>query len=220
MSFHFYQIYYAEEQKQEIYPFAIPHYNEGLSIFFENEVIASLVQDSRADKVAVCSWKLKKKLKWYLGRPRPITPEVLESDYDVLSFTKNSNYHQMLNAADVHHPGFKATLRKIVEGIGKKMPHEVKQPIYQNHFSAKREIYGDYVKNWLVPSMELIKNDAEVYKLATVDSKYHNLNKKDAATRDYLKEKIGFGYYPLVPFLLERLFSIYVDHQKIKVTWL
>lgn len=216
----FYQIYYAEEQKQEIYPFATPYYNEGLTIFFENEIIASLVPNSRSDKIAVCSWKLKKKLKWYMGKHRPITPELLESDYDVLSFTKNSNYHQMLNCADTHHKGFKSIMKTLLEGIGKKMVHEVKQPIYQNHFSVRREIYQDYVKNWLIPCMEFIKNDPGMYKMATVDSNYHNLNKKDAAKREYLMQKIGFPFYPLATFLLERLFSIYIETQKLKVTWL
>jgi hypothetical protein len=37
---------------------------------------------------------------------------------------------------------------------------------------------------------------------------------------DYLMEKIGLPYYPLCPFILERLFSVYVQNKKIKVTWL
>lgn len=220
MSFQFYQIYYAEEQKSEIYPFAIPYYNERLTVFFENEVIASLVPGSGSDKIAICSWKLRKKLRWYLGKPRPLTEDVLETDYDVLSFTKNSNNHQMLNCADMHHPGFKATLKKIVEGIGKKMPLEVKQPIYQNHFSARREVYQDYVAQWLSPAMDLIMNDPDINALAMKDSNYSKVNKTDSASTDRLKAMIGLTYYPMVPFLLERLFSIYVDHHKIKVTWL
>jgi hypothetical protein len=217
------QIYYREDQKEKLYPFAIPYKNEGLTIFFENAIISQLVMASKADKIGVVSWKLKSKLRWNLGWPRlpeHITEEILNSDYDVLPFTRNTKYHKMLDAASLWHPGFRPTLTKIVEGIGKKMPGEVKKPIYQNAFSAKREIYQDYVNDYLNPAMELIKNDPEVNKLAMADSGYSLLVKKDAASPEYLQENLGVPFYPLVPFLLERLFSIYVHNKNINVTWL
>lgn len=223
----FYQIYFKEEQRQTMYPFAIPYFNNDLTIFFENEPIRKLVTETKADKIAVCSWKLSHpqhtKLTWNLGWPRRIehiTEEVLNSDYDVLPFTRNTKYHEMLAAASTWHPGFRPALTKIVEGIGKKMPSEVKKPIYQNAFMAKREIYQDYVTDYLNPAMEIIKNDPEIYKLATADSNYTQLVKKDAASAEYLQEKIGFSYYPLCPFLLERLFSIYCHNKNINVTYL
>lgn len=176
---------------------------------------------SEADKIAVCSWKLRMKQRYnFPPKSRDITQELLESDYDVLSFTKNSRHHVMLGAAEQWHPGFRNALTKIVEGIGKKMPSEVKKPIYQNHFSAKREIYHDYLNDYLNPAMELIKNDPEIYKLSTEDSHYSHLVKKDAASPEYLQEKIGLTYYPMAPFLLERLFSIYVENKNINVEWI
>lgn len=219
----FYQIYYKDEQLTNIYPFATPYYNDGLTIFFENEVIRQIVPYGTSDKLAICSWKLKDKLKWNLApprRPEELTEELLNSNYDVLPLTRNSKVHQMMGAANGWHPGFKETMTKIVEGIGKKMPSEVKIPIYQNAFSAKREIYQDYVNDYLNPAMELIKNDPEVYKMATVDSNYTKLMREDCASAQYLQEKIGFPYYPLVPFLLERLFSVYIHNKNIKVTFL
>lgn len=213
------QIYYKDEQLKEIYPFAVPFKNEGLTIFFENAIISRLAMSSKEDKVAVCSWKLRSKQRYNMPC-RPITKELLESEYDVLSLTKNSKYHTMLAAASVWHPGFRESLTKIVEGIGKKMPFEVKKPIYQNAFSAKREIYHDYLTDYLNPAMELIKNDPEIYKLATQDSNYSHLVKKDAASPEYLQEKIGMPFYPLTPFLLERLFSIYCENKNINVTWI
>jgi hypothetical protein len=217
------QIYYHESQKDHLLPIAKPFFNEKLTIFFENSVINELVMNTKADKIGVCSWKLSQKLRWNIGKPQlaeHITEELINSEYDVLPFTRNSKYHQMISAADLWHPGFRSVLGKILDKIGIPMPNEVSVPIYQNAFMARTEIYQDYIVKYLLPVMYLILGVEEIYNLATVDSGYTKLAKKDAADADYLEQKIGFRYYPLVPFLLERLFSIYIHNKKINITWL
>lgn len=217
------QIYYHESQKERLYSFAKPYFNEKLTIFFENDPIRRLVMATKAEKIGVCSWKLKEKLCYNLSPPRKeadITEELINSDYDVLPFTRNSKHHEMLAAAEMWHPGFKATLKRILDCLGINMPSEVKVPINQNHFMAKREIYQDYVKRYLSPVMDLIENDPEIYKLATVDSNYSRLDRHNTIKSEELQAKIGFPYYPLVPFLLERLFSIYIHNRNIQVKWL
>lgn len=211
------QIFYEEEQKVHCFPFARLHFNDTLTIFFENSVIKDLVLASESEKIAVCSWKLKQKLRWYIGKHRELTQEVMDSDYDVLSFTRNSASHQMLAAANKYHKGFKEGMQKICDHIGLKVPGEVKQPIYQNHFSAKREIYLDYVQNFLSPAMHFMSTDMK--ELATSDSNYSQLS-RSKVTPEYLMDKIGLPHYPLAPFILERLFSVYIQNKKIKVTWL
>ena len=211
------QIIYKHEQKASCYPFAEIYFNDTLTVFFENEVIKNVVQSSEADKIAVCSWKLKSKMRYYIGRPRDLTIEVLETDYDVMSFTKNSTSHQMFAAAAAWHPGFMVIFDKILSAIGVTRPHEVKIPIYQNHFSCKRAIYQEYVNTYLIPAMEVIKNDASINALAMANSKYSDLTNQSAA---HLQEKLGISFYPLVPFLLERLFSVFVHNKKINVTYL
>ncbi len=216
----FYQIYYKDEHKEKLYPFAVPYYNQVLTPYFENRCISDLVKASTASKVSVCSWKLKEKLKWNVGKCRDITLELLESDYDVLSFTKNSHDHKMMGLMEVWHKGSKAAMQKLVEGIGHKWPWEVKIPIYQNHQISKREIYLDYVTTYLDPAIKFMEEDPEMNKIAFSDSKYSEINKKGCITSQELMEKIGMSYYPLAPFLLERLFSVYVHNQKINVTHL
>lgn len=211
------QIYYAEEQKNKCYPFADLYFNQSLTIFFENAVIKDVVLSAEADKIAVCSWKLKDKMRWYIGRPRELTQELLETDYEVMSFTKNTKHHRMLEAANAWHPGFLTTLDKILAKIGVSRPGEVKIPIYQNHFSCRTDIYKDYVKTYLSPAMDCMENDAEINKLAMRDSKYSDLTNQSA---DILTKKLGISYYPLAPFILERLFSIYCHNRKINVTHL
>lgn len=220
MAYSLTQIYFKEEQKEHCFPFATLYFNENLTVYFENDPISKLVPTSTADKISISSWKLKEKLRYFIGRPRDITPELLDSDYEVLSFTKNTKYHDFFAFADAHHKNFRQTFEKMLNAAGLKMPYKVKNPIYQNHHSSRADIYRDYVKTYLVPCMEVIKNDPEVNKLAMVDSNYSQLAKTSAATSEYLKEKIGVPYYPLVPFLLERLFSVYCQNRNIKVEYL
>lgn len=213
------QIYYEDHQKAHCFPFSDLYYNDQLTIFFENAVIKELVMAYDYEKIAVCSWKLQQKLRWYIGKHRPLTQEVMDSDYQVLSMTRNSPHHQMLASADRHHKGFKEGMTKLCAHIGLKLPGEVKNPIYQNHFSAKLEIYQDYVKNFLSPAMEFMSSDPEMKAIATSDSNYSNLSKSGAKPEE-LMDKIGMPYYPLSPFILERLFSVYIHNKKIPVTWL
>lgn len=128
--------------------------------------------------------------------------------------------HRMFAFADASHKGFTVAFRKVVEGIGKKCPGEVKIPIYQNHFSAKRDIYHDYVKEYLNPAMEIMQNDPEINKLVMADSNYSTLTSKRPDHLKEIEQKLGINYYPLAPFLLERLFSVYVHNKKINVSWL
>jgi hypothetical protein len=211
------QLYYNDEQQEKIFPFAVPYKTEGLTVFFENYWIKELVLASKDEKIAVCSWKLKEKLRWYIGHRRELTQQVLETDYEVLTFTRNTKYHQMLAAANAWHPGFLNTFDKILAKIGVTRPNEVKIPIYQNHFAARTEIYKDYVQNYLVPAMDCIQNDAEINEMAMRDSKYSDLTNQSAA---HLLLKIGICYYPMIPFLLERLFSVYVSNKRIAITYL
>ena len=126
----------------------------------------------------------------------------------------------MFAFAEHNHKGFGKTFSKICDSIGVKFKGEVKTPIYQNHFSAKREIYQDYVTNYLNPAMEVMKNDHEINKLIMADSNYSNLIKLSKEQVQDLNNKLGIPYFPLAPFLLERLFSVYVDNSKINVTFL
>lgn len=213
------QIIYKEEHRAECYPFANVYFNDKLTIFFENSVIIDVVGKSTADKIGVCSWKLRQKQRWNVPKSREITQELLESDYDVLSFTRNTHHHQMLYAAERYHPGFKALMRDLCESAGLEMPDEVNQPVYQNAFICRREIYMDYLTRYLVPIMVSVGR-VDLWPRCYADSGYSQLVKKDAIAPEVLQASIGVPYYPMIPFLLERLFSIYCHNNKIKVSYI
>lgn len=216
----FFQIVYKEEHKNECFPFAKMYMNENLTEFFENSVIKKLVMESESDKISVCSWKLRQKLRTNVCMPRKLTLEVLKGPFQVLSFTCNTRYHQYLAAAKQWHPGILDILSRLMKHLGESMPAEVKNPIYQNHFCATKEVYQQYVFEYLSPAMILMNSDPELKEMCWRDSNYSNLDKKASASADYLKEKIGVPYYPMHTFALERLFAIFCHNKKIKVEYL
>lgn len=213
MSYQLFQIYYREQQKKEVYPFAIPYYNEGLTIFFENELIRRLVPTAQSDKVAVVSWKLSQKMRY-----ATLTPQMLEKDFQVLSFTKNGREHKMIAMANTWHPKFLPALKLLFDKMGLGIPRETKNPIYQNHHMSKTDIYKRYVSEFLSPAMDLITNDQKLNEIMLEQSNYGILS-RDADLKS-VKSKLGLDYYPLCPFVLERCYSLWLDMHRIPVTYL
>lgn len=214
----FFQIYYQTDQIKEIYPFSIPHFNQKLDLFFENTPIVELVSLSKSEKVGVVSWKLRQKFKFYSFRHQDFTEDRIKGDYDVLSLTKNTSDHRMLRAAESWHPGFINTMTILWGKLGLRMPTEVRYPINHNYFIAKTEIYKEYIDTLLKPAMDLFINDPELNRLGMQDSKYTSLEKK--ASMVNIKRDLNLDYYPMFPFLCERLFPMWCEMKKIKVNYL
>ena len=213
-----YQLYYRDDQKEKLLPFTIPIKTEGLTVYFETHWIKELVLSSKAERVGVCSWKLRDKLRRNVGLRVPLTQEIINSDYDVLSLTKNGKKHTMLAHLYHWHPQSKKAMEVLWGKLGYKLPGEVKNPIYCHHFIAKREIYRDYVDNFLSPTMELMEKDEEVQNLMLQPSGYASLSREADARA--VKEKLGLLDYPLLPFILERCAPAYLQVKNYRVTYL
>lgn len=140
---------------------------------------------------------------------------MIDGDYEVLSFTRNSPHHDMFAAAEVWHPGFTNVFDEMMEKIGANRPiGKIKTPIYQNHFSARRDIYLKYIYTYLNPAISALESMPE----ARRDSGYSKLIGQPAS--EEMVKKIGLPYYPLACFLLERLFSVFCQNEGIKVSHL
>jgi hypothetical protein len=230
----FYQIYFHEGQKSLLFPFAKPYFNEKLTVFFENSVISQLVPASNAEKIAVCSYALRKKINngipmrgQELGKTKDeILAEALGADFDVLALTRRQNPikglegHFMLAKMDNWHPGSRETLNLILKAIGIEPfenRREPKDPIYQNHFVARAEIYKEYVSSYLVPAMKVMEN--ELRDRCYEDSQYYKL-KTDPNYPKLIKDQLGMDYVPLHTFLLERLFSCWIHGRGFKINYL
>lgn len=230
MKIDLHQIYYDEKQLSELYSFAIPLENTVLTDFFENSVIATAVPKSTADYIGVASWRLRQKrqdglcpmiLKIYgkddlsLGK---LKDGIRASDADIVNLRPFSSSHKMLHMASVYHGGpihnyaWENAIKELKQIID--IPEEVKTPIYENAFIARREIYADYVTRCLTPVMEFVLGKPAFF----VDSGYAAKKlRTDPESVSIYQEKTGRLDWPILPFVLERLFSIWIEGKNFKV---
>jgi len=209
----FYQIFYKEEHVYELYPFACPLYNGDLDDFFENKVIAECVPFVTAptELVGICSWRLKAKRQDSIRTKGPLTEEALRTlDYDVAILTPRSNNHKpMSNAETWHNPHWTPAIDHLRKEF--QIPKEVTHTIYENHFVARADMYKHYVTHWLRPVMSYMDQHPEVYRAPSGYAKY-----KTEEERQIVKAKLGLEDWPIGVFILERLFSIYLECQFVK----
>lgn len=206
----FYQIYFKEEQKKELYDFAIPHLNSSVTDYFENSVITDLVPKTDAERICVASWRLFQKRGNGIRVNKQLTREALIDDYDIAVLTPRSPSHKPLAMASIWHgKAWDNALKELKRFI--KVPQEVRHAIYENHFVARSEIYKDYVSTCLLPAMDFMSS-RPVFFAPSGYAKKKSINE----VNEY-REKTGKNDWPIAPFILERLFSIWINDQKFKV---
>jgi hypothetical protein len=225
MTVDFYQIIYHEDQRKELYEFAKPVFSCGLTPYFENAWISGLVPISRADYISVCSWRLRRKRgdsTHYLGGfgKDILTLNKIEEamPFDVAILTPHSPNHKPLVMAENWHgrawtDAYNALKPFIKSKLGR-VPEELKYAIYENHFIGRREIYQSYVGEFLLPAIKFIEESAEGAYMA--DSGYLQ-KKKDNEEIKRVQGLLNRSDWPILPFLLERLFSFYINDKQLKI---
>lgn len=206
----FIQIGYDHTHEREMYDFAIPYINEELDDFFENSVIKKVIPTcTYMQLIGICSWRLKAKRQDSIRTKGPLTEETLRTlDYDVAILTPRSKNHRPLEAAKTwHYPHWTPAIERLRDLI--KIPQEVTHTIYENHFVADRELYQDYVLRYLRPAIAFMKENPEIFRAPSGYAKY-----KTESERLIIKEKLGLDDWPIGVFVLERLFSIYLQNEK------
>ena len=216
----FIQIYYKQEHKEYLYDFAKPYYSAGLTPYFENAIIAGVVPTCEADYISVCSWRLKKKRGdsiHYLGGfgSDQLTMDKIQAamPFDVAILTPRSPSHQVLSmAANWHGKAWNDAFNALKPFLGH-VQSELTHAIYENHFIAKAEVYKDYVNSFLIPCIEFMGDNPVFF----ADSGYLQ-KKKDQEEITRVQKILGRKDWPILPFVLERLFSIYIEGKGINVT--
>lgn len=215
----FFQIYYKEEQKQVLYPFATPYFNPDLTPFFENSVIRDLVRATTAEKIGIASPELYKKIGSQIPLRVPFEKKHLETDYDVLSLNRRQRDHKMMWLLDYWHPGAREIFNMIWEGIGLQVPGEPKHAMYNNHFVARADLYKEYVEVVLSPAMELMESDPVIKARCYEDSQYYRLA-NNPELRARVQKFLNINYCPLHTFICERMFSCFINGKKLDVKYL
>lgn len=226
-SIDFIQIIYDDLQAEHCYPFARVYKNETLTPYFENSVIEKIIKgyggvggngnDDDASHIGICSWRLmQKRGDCFRVSQHTLTPERLAQDYDVAILTPRSKTHKPLLMASHWHgeawdKSFAVFKRFLKTDLGVTVPEELKTAVYENHFVARTEIYKDYVDNWLTPSIEFMYK----HPVFMEDAGYAKRKTADECRRYF--ELTGRKDWPIAPFVLERLFSIYLEGKNLNV---
>jgi hypothetical protein len=218
-----YQIYYKEEQRIELYDFAKPVLSVGLTPYFENQFITALVPQSEKEYISVCSWRLRRKrgdsIHYLGGIGKDVLTEELIKErmpFDVAILTPHSASHKpLVMAANWHGKSWTDAYNALKPFLKEKLgsvPEELKYSIYENHFIARKEIYHDYVNSFLIPAMFFIGSESVFY----IDSGYVS-KKKDNEEIRRVQTLLNRQDWPILPFLLERLFSFYINDKNLNV---
>lgn len=210
-----YQIYYDEGSRLACYPEFTAIENKVCSPFFENQIIIDLISRGEhigVDYFGVFSGHFKNKM-IHSRDGQKLTPQYITErlDTDVVSFFRSHRNSNVINKAEIFHPGFKRAIKNIINAINFEVDIEknTRFTVYQNHFIAKSEIYYKYVKELLEPAVKEMcnKDNKELQNIIWQDSNYHKKN----TMPEKLKQDLGVPYYPYHTFICERLFSIFLN---------
>lgn len=224
------QIYYKEEQLPalEYEPYNNPPSNDRRYLFMESNVIAKAFHYEKMHigykYSGVLSPGFKDKLnsfhafKWdegFMQSHKDFTPERLHEfldtqDADVVSLTK-AKPHDVVALGALFHANFGRTFRTLNALLGDpSMRFWADNPIYFNYFMGTESFMTEF-SSYMDKCIKLMCLDPELNSLMWTNSGY----KKDFP----LKEQFGIDYWPLHPFVAERLISIYIQKHKAKVAY-
>jgi hypothetical protein len=145
---------------------------------------------------------------------------ILLKEFDVAILTPRINGHKPLfMSAHWHGKPWINSFAVLSIFLTKKLkinvPDELTFAIYENHFIAKRNIYHEYVESCLTPVMEYMEEN----KIFSAASGYcrHKEIIGDFASVSHYQKTTGLTDWPIGVFLLERLFSIWINDRKYSV---
>lgn len=216
------QIYFNTGSKSNLLDYFTPYHNHTPTVFLENTVISQEVKKCSAQYFGTVSHKLRFKINNF---PYDRNEKKIDRGYfeyvlptcNVLVLQRVAG--NMMQQMENWHSGSTKTLQMILDavGYGFDVGSTIKHNVYSNHFIARYGIYEEYVRMLLDPAMEAMEEDKGIKKLCMKDSGYTTLT---GAPPEHLQKAWGFSYWPMHPFLCERLFSIYINNKNYNVKYL
>lgn len=216
------QIYFNSESKGNLIDYFTPYENADPTMFLENTVISEQVKRCSAQYFGVVSHKLRFKINNF---PYDKNEQKINRAYferilpgcNILVLQRVAG--NMMQQLEAWHAGSTGTLQMILDAVGFNfnVGGKIIHNIYSNHFIARYGIYEEYVRLLLDPAMEVMEGDKNIKKRCMIDSGYTTLTGPPPM---HLQGAWGIGYWPMHPFLCERMFSIYIQNKNYNVKYL
>ena len=218
------QIYF--DKKQAVINMAqtggfVPYYNEKANHLLESGVIRRMYEKSDwldSSYYGVVSHKFYKKI----HKSSDFVLRKMEQDgynAEVYSFFNSNPKVNVVNQAEMWHKGFVDIYNVINSRMGWGLDFSdsnmLMDPIFSNHWIAKREVFDDYCKNFLIPVTDLMDKSKLLKELCFADSGYIS---REKASPERCMSVFGRPYYTFHPFILERLFPVFCYIRQTKVT--
>ena len=207
-----YQLYYKEEQIKNCFKESelveCPNLDKKAiwedrtyPLFENHEIIALSMGMYDNEYYGILSHAFKKKIT-FINSFKDLESKISsKGDAEVITFHKKHNPSKFMVNMERWHHGSLNLFIDTLELAGLPLA-PIKTTVYSNYFIAKGSIIKDYVNTWLIPFVQ------EVYKMP--ERYYVPANYKKA-----IREK-GCDY-PLHPFIIERLFSLYLANNNYKI---
>lgn len=239
-----YQIYYDDSQKDNLINGLIPYKNKELKVYFENEVIKTIIEhhiinntfDKGSCNFGFFSHDFKNTRDMFRGQRGNFELEKAErllKEYDIVSFSYRRRKVDLVKQANIwHHPENNKAYHKrknkdlfieILEltcstlSIPFNPSYKYENLVYENTFICRGSFMLDYFNEVLRPIIDLLEIESifggQLYELMSIDSGYRKQLPLKA------QKEIGFSYYPMFPFVLERLMSIWMKEKKYKFSY-
>jgi hypothetical protein len=223
----FYQIFYRDEQREHLYDFSIPYRNDKPTLFLENDVIRTIVPQSKADLIGVYSWQLKRKrnvmpTKYVLkgGDSSLSRQRIFRHPFDVAILTPRLAGHKTFFMAahwfgKIWTEAFLVLSEFLTEELRINMSNELTYALYENHFIARGPLYREYVQSCLEPVMEFMRQEPIFFRPSGY--RKHKEYRAEFDQINHYKEATGMNDWIIGVFLLEHLFSTWINDKNLNV---
>jgi hypothetical protein len=213
----FYQIGYKEEHIEQVLPnfeFVLNYPN---SIFLEHAAISRIINPHITfDWIGFFPYRVREKLNEDFSYEKCVDMCERFPKADILSHgTLKYGNHITSNPREIH-PDMWPVFDKIMHKLGflkfnEQAFSEPLKMIYTSSFIGKKDILLNYRDELLVPMMDLMQFDDEIYHLSRERSDYGFMPPKE------LTDISGLPYWTHVPFLLERAISFYCEIKNLEI---
>ena len=219
MDYKIYNIIYQDNQKErcefDTYLNTVKTLEDKSYLFEYNPILNILSKEKEAEYVGIFSWKFldktgfyKKKLDYLLDKnPGQDVYTICLPYKDIIE----KGYYKF---TEDYHPGFMDLFKKLCDEFNLDS-REPKHHIFSNFVIVKWDLYKKFVDEIIIPAIHLLETKyvEQVWK----DANYCGPTRAGLEP-DKLRQFTGLEYYPFHTFILERLWSAYVQtHQDIKV---